>query len=246
MKKNIILLSTLIGVLSIFIVSYIIFKSNKKPDEFNFSGSLAIMVDSTGSGSYVQQASIPTGKFTLNTTMSRCESGASIGAYNNTAGTVTISTLGQDRCYLYFKKLNEITITYNNNGGSGCSSKIIDSGGAIGSMCTPTQTGKDFTGWFTAASGGNQVTTATTFSANTTIYAHWVTSKLNIIYNLAGGTGCSNTTHDYGTAINLCTPTRSNYFFKGWYTASGCSGTKYTKSPTTSNITLYACWSTTS
>ncbi len=40
------------------------------------------------------------------------------------------------------------TLTYNNNGGSGCSSKTVTYGSTYGTMCTPTRSGYIFVGWF--------------------------------------------------------------------------------------------------
>ena len=40
------------------------------------------------------------------------------------------------------------TVTYNNNGGSGCSSKTVTPGGIYGTMCVPTREGYTFIGWF--------------------------------------------------------------------------------------------------
>ena len=47
-------------------------------------------------------------------------------------------------------------------------------GGKLTSLPTATRSGSySFDGWYTAASGGTQITTAYTFSADTTVYAHW-------------------------------------------------------------------------
>ena len=43
----------------------------------------------------------------------------------------------------------------------------------MGTLPTPTRTGYYFKGWFTAASGGTQVTSSTTMTGNQTIYAQW-------------------------------------------------------------------------
>ncbi|MDR1800864.1 MAG: InlB B-repeat-containing protein [Lachnospiraceae bacterium] len=45
-----------------------------------------------------------------------------------------------------------------------------------GTLTTPTRQGYTFTGWYTAATGGTQVTSTTIISANQTIYAHWSAS----------------------------------------------------------------------
>jgi uncharacterized repeat protein (TIGR02543 family) len=66
------------------------------------------------------------------------------------------------------------TITFDANGGSVTpSSAVTGADGKLSSLPTPTRSGYSFDGWFTAASGGTQITTATVFTANTAIYAHW-------------------------------------------------------------------------
>ena len=42
-----------------------------------------------------------------------------------------------------------------------------------GTLATPTRSGYTFAGWYTSASGGSQVTSNTTITGNTIIYAHW-------------------------------------------------------------------------
>lgn len=69
------------------------------------------------------------------------------------------------------------TLTFNTNGSkSSCSesSRSVAYGAKYGTLPTPTRTGWKFTGWFTKASGGTQVTKDTTMGgSNTTVYAHW-------------------------------------------------------------------------
>ena len=66
-------------------------------------------------------------------------------------------------------------VTYDNNGGVGCSSTMVNYGTYYGNLCVPTKTGHDFLGWYTSPDGGNKIennTTVTNFR-NHTIYAHW-------------------------------------------------------------------------
>ena len=66
-------------------------------------------------------------------------------------------------------------VTYDNNGGVGCSSTTVNYGAYYGNLCVPTKTGHDFLGWYTSPNGGNKIennTTVTNFR-NHTIYAHW-------------------------------------------------------------------------
>ena len=70
--------------------------------------------------------------------------------------------------------VTEYTITFNGNGGTPSVGTMSTAGGKLTSLPTATRSGSySFDGWYTAASGGTQITTAYTFSANTTVYAHW-------------------------------------------------------------------------
>ncbi len=66
-------------------------------------------------------------------------------------------------------------ITFDANGGTvePASAAVVD--GKLESLPTPTHSNENmaFLGWFTEATGGDQVTTATEFAENATIYAHW-------------------------------------------------------------------------
>lgn len=44
---------------------------------------------------------------------------------------------------------NTYTITYDNNGGSGCTNKSVTYNSAYGTLCTPSRTGYNFVGWYT-------------------------------------------------------------------------------------------------
>ena len=79
--------------------------------------------------------------------------------------------------------VSSLILTYNNNGGTGCSSKSIVNGNTYGDLCTPYRDGYSFAGWYTQASDGTQITSSTsvTVTANQTIYAHWTASTKPII-----------------------------------------------------------------
>lgn len=67
-----------------------------------------------------------------------------------------------------------ITITFDANGGTvSPTSATINVGDSLASLPTPVRNGYRFDGWYTSSTGGTQVTTTTTFSTSTTIYAHW-------------------------------------------------------------------------
>ena len=118
-------------------------------------------------------------------------------------------------------------------------------------------TGYDFVGWFTAASGGSAVSTETSYTYNApkstkTIYARFKAQRYSITYKDQGnatfsGTHASGypTTHTYGTATTLKTASKTGYTFEGWFTNSGCTGSAVNSlgaTEYTANITLYAKW----
>ncbi|MDD7087603.1 MAG: BspA family leucine-rich repeat surface protein [Lachnospiraceae bacterium] len=90
---------------------------------------------------------------------------------------------------------NVATITFDTNGGDSLPvpSKFVMLGDEYGDLPTPTRAGYTFSGWYTAASGGIQVTSATVCTGSTTIYARWVwdsstyTIKFDINYRDAVG-----------------------------------------------------------
>jgi len=146
------------------------------------------------------------------------------------------------------------TVTYNANGGSvSPTSASVMVGSAYGTLPIPTRTGYTFTGWFTAQTGGTQVTSSTTVTqtADHTLYARWTEESesptiATVTYNANGGsvspTSASVTVGStYGT---LPTPTRTGYTFMGWFTTS-TGGTQVTASTAvtqTTDHTLYARW----
>lgn len=81
-------------------------------------------------------------------------------------------------------KLATYTVSFAGNGaGSSVSpgSKSVISTKTYGDLPTLTRAGYRFDGWFTAASGGSQVTSSTTvtISGNQTLYAHWTALDVN-------------------------------------------------------------------
>ena len=86
------------------------------------------------------------------------------------------------------------TITFNPNGSTLSSASTTMTTGADGrlsSLPTATRSGYTFQGWFTLASGGNQVTTATVFGGNSTVYAHWSRNSSGGSSSGGGGGGSS-------------------------------------------------------
>ena len=182
-----------------------------------------------------------------------------LGWYTASSGGTKISSttkiIGTVTYYAQWS-INSYTLTYNVNGGNAVSpaSKSVQYGSAYGTLPTPTKNSDAeftyaFAGWYTASSGGTQVTANTTMGAgNTTIYAHWTATRRSYTATFNGNGGGtpnpSTITKAYGSELGtLPTCSRTGYTFLGWYTASS-GGTKI--SSTTKiigTVTYYAQWS---
>lgn len=91
--------------------------------------------------------------------------------------TITAATVNNKTSTITLTVRQPYTLVFNANGGSCNTANVTSySGYAIGNVLpTPTRDYYNFAGWFTAASGGSQVTPtwSTTCSTSYTVYAHW-------------------------------------------------------------------------
>ena len=156
-------------------------------------------------------------------------------------------------------KANTITLTWNSQGGSAVANtaQTYASGTKVKLPANPTRAGYTFKGWFTAASGGTQITANTALPAsNATYHAQWTANTIRTTWNVNGGKIDGNAgpfTRDtvygsktLGNAWDIWAEgrlTRPGYTFDGWYTAAS-GGTKVTQStalPST-NAAYWAHW----
>ena len=142
-------------------------------------------------------------------------------------------------------KVNPWTITWDPNGGSITPTSSTYDGATAVSLPTPTRTGYNFDGWYTAASGGtkiNDIGTTTKPTSNVTYYAHWTPKTYTITLNANGGAsnGSATATYNSNTVKNATYPTRTDYRCNGYYTAaSGGTLVLYTTGTLAKNVSGY-------
>lgn len=176
------------------------------------------------------------------------------GEYSqNTINPMRITITGKRDITAVFE-LKSYTVTWNANGGTVSPASVSKThGSTLGTLPTPTRAATaeysyTFAGWFTAASGGTQISSTTTVTENVTYYAHWTATKRSYTATFNGNGGStpspSSITKEYNAALGtLPTCSRTGYTFLGWYTASS-GGTKIsTTTVVTKDITYYAQWS---
>ena len=115
------------------------------------------------------------------------------------------------------------TLTYNNNGGSGCSSVTKNYNESWGTLCTPSRTGYTFTGWngTDIADHTMNVTIPVNSIGARTYTATYEVNEYHLYYTLNGGTATNPETYTVEDTFTLNNPTKTGYTFLGWTGACG-------------------------
>ena len=158
---------------------------------------------------------------------------------------------------------NTYTVTFDANGGIvSPATTNVTYGSTYGNLPTPTLADHSFAGWFTAPSGGDQVTPSTSVSitGNQILYARWAQESYEVQYKAFDKTGESiggnfqiigMGVSAYLTSFNdLDIRLPDGYSFKNWNTALDGSGVSHEDHENVFNltnvantiVTLYAQW----
>ena len=145
-------------------------------------------------------------------------------------------------------------VTFDMNGhGSAIAAKNVLYNTKTTAPSAPSATGYTFGGWYTDEGCTSEFDFANTnLTVDITLYAKWTPKTYNITYKDQGDVAFSGvheegypTTHTYGTATDLDSPTKDGYTFGGWYTNSTCTtsaGSSIGATSKTADFTLYAKW----
>lgn len=226
------------------------------------TASGADICSSDGTGQYVQQGApgteTKTYQYTQKSGVTAHEIPITPAKLHNTNDTYT-ETKGSDPgdTYLVYDgiwalKKNNITITFNANGGTGEMAALMANPGYDKKLSSNTFTreGYTFTGWNTKADGkgtGYADGATVKFDADTTLYAQWTQNPV-ITFDANGGEGnmgAQTVNPGVSAALSANTFTRADYDFAGWNTKADGTGTAYADKAnitTNENVPLYAQW----
>ena len=142
------------------------------------------------------------------------------------------------------------TVSYDWNGGRGTAVSDVNYTYGTTAITLPlvgdrVKDGYTFAGW-SESLGGSALSATYIPSQSRTLYALWNLGNFTITYNLSGGT-LANTSVSVqnGSSTTLPLPTRANFVFDGWHTATvggssvGSNGASFTPS---ASQTVYARW----
>ena len=112
------------------------------------------------------------------------------------------------------------TVTFSANGGSGLSesSRYVATGKSLGALPTAKRTNYLLDGWFTAETGGTQVSSSTKITGNITLYAQWKKAvKLDLVASPSGaGTLSGDGSYPEGKKVSVSAKAKSGYVFSCW------------------------------
>lgn len=157
----------------------------------------------------------------------------------------TIYTIGK-------KTTTAHTVTFNLNytGAPAPTTAKVNDGGKLATLpADPIRTDYTFLGWYTSNTGGNEVTTDTVFTKDTTVYAIWkpnsatgpVTYTVTFYQNENDTTAYATKTTNADGAIEWpAAPTKEGFVFKGWANEDG--DTYSNNSVFFADTKLYAQW----
>ena len=150
----------------------------------------------------------------------------------------------------------EFIVIFDGNGGTPSVGSMTTTNQKLTSLPSASRSGSySFDGWYTEKSGGTKITTATVFSAKTTVYAHWTytggggggynppVTYYTLRFETGGGSDVPSVREAYNTYIDLTkyVPTWRGHTFIGWYSerrlTNKVSGVYLTK-----DMTVYAGW----
>ena len=152
---------------------------------------------------------------------------------------VEIST--SDKIYDFVYQREAFNVTYNNNGGTGCTTGRVKYNKPYGTLCTPTKVGFDFKHWSLTADGNSPISSTTNNNKyqDLTLYAVWTAHSYNINYALNSGTmnPAGPSSAQYDSVINVVNPSKKGYTFTGWTISSGLNTTTAKHGTSGSSVT---------
>ncbi len=206
---------------------------------FNSNGGTAVQAQTVAHGGKVTQPTAPT------------KAGGIFGGWYSDVGLTTAWNFDTNtvtsNMTLYAKwTQSQYTVTFEKNGGVGdIPNQTVAHGGKVTQPAAPTKVGSTFGGWYSNVG----LTTAWDFDSNTvtsnmTLYAKWTQSQYTVTFNSNGGSAVQAQTVAHGGKVTQpAAPTKSGYFFSGWYSDAELTTVwNFDTSTVTQNTTLCAKW----
>jgi len=118
--------------------------------------------------------------------------------------------------------VEQITLTFEVNGGSAIEAVTQDYNSLFAAPADPTKEGYTFGGWYEDAAFATPFVFPANLTVNTSVYAKWNITQTKLTYEVAGGSAIPENSGDWGRTINApADPTKAGHNFMGWYKDAG-------------------------
>ena len=145
----------------------------------------------------------------------------------------------------YFDGLT-FTVMFDTNGGSEIEPQVVNAGTSATKPDNPTKENYTFKGWYSDPELTDTYGFHYPVTSDITIYAKWEVTTFTASFETNGGPEIDPQTVEInGTVTQPDDPPRENYAFEGWFSDSELTEEYDFATPVTSDITIYAKWSTT-
>ena len=138
--------------------------------------------------------------------------------------------------------LNNYTVQFNSNGGSGVTEQHIPHGNLSTFPEIPTKEGYSFYKWCSDKNLENEFNFATPIVSDKTLYARWFGNEYTITFETNGGNTIEPQTVENGKKAQAVVPSKSGYVFAGWYTDEELTDAFDFATVIEHDFTIYAKW----
>ncbi|MBU1107645.1 MAG: InlB B-repeat-containing protein, partial [Candidatus Riflebacteria bacterium] len=185
---------------------------------FDAQGGSAVTAQTVESGAKATEPAAPT------------RTGYTFGGWYKEAACASLWDFGTDTVpvdtTIYAKwiavAVTTYTVTFDSQSGSAVTAQTVESGAKATEPTAPTRTGFTFAGWYKEAVCTNLWDFgADTITANTTVYAKWISAAVTtytVTFDSQSGSAVTAQTVESGAkATEPTAPTRTGFTFAGWY-----------------------------
>lgn len=141
------------------------------------------------------------------------------------------------------KTEEEVTVTFESNGGSSEEDIRVTKGSAVGRLPLPKREGYVFDGWYTDSGFTQELTAESRIMENTKVYAKWIRRTTQLFFEPNNGQILAGREEVWDQPVGtLPEVEREGFEFAGWYQDSAFL-TEFTEEDTITEITtIYAKW----
>jgi len=142
------------------------------------------------------------------------------------------------------KEVPTYTVKFDSQGGTAVADAYVKEGDKVAKPADPTKAEYIFSGWYKEAGCTNAYDFSSAVTQDLTLYAKWAEPvKYTVTFDSQGGSIVAPVQVIDGKTVDKPKdPTRTGFYFMGWFKEAACTNEYAFTTPVTQAITLYAKW----